>query len=283
MIIAKTREELNKLRNDPQFQKLSVGFVPTMGALHQGHLSLIHTAKRQCEFVIASIFVNPTQFGPGEDYDKYPRLPEQDAAMLQAAGTNALFMPSLSEMYPQPPRFSITPGESANVLCGKSRPGHFAGVGIVVTKLLNLVRPDFVFLGQKDLQQTVIIRQLTEDLNLPGKVFVCPIIREADGLAMSSRNRYLSPEDRKSALALYHILLEAKKNVQEGMNTAQIIAHLLEFKNQFTSVQWEYIEIVNSQNLDTPDVIQAIHKPAIAVAAKVGNTRLIDNMFLFQD
>lgn len=283
MIIAKTREELHNLRHDPQFQKLSVGFVPTMGALHQGHLSLIHTAKQHSEFVIASIFVNPTQFGPGEDYDKYPRLPEQDAAMLQAAGTHALFMPSQLEMYPVPPRFTVSPGIAADVLCGKSRPGHFAGVGIVVTKLLNLVRPDFVFLGQKDLQQTVIIRQLTEDLNLPGKVFVCPIIRESDGLAMSSRNRYLNPEDRRHALALYQILLEAKQKVYEGMKTNQLLEYLHEFKAQFKAVQWEYIEIVNSQNLETPDVLQAIYTPAVAIAAHVGNTRLIDNMFLFQD
>lgn len=283
MIIAKTRDELYQLRSEVHFQQLSVGFVPTMGALHQGHLSLIHTAKQNSEFVIASIFVNPTQFGPGEDYDQYPRLPEQDAAMLQAAGTHALFMPSLSEMYPVPPRFTVSPGIAADVLCGKSRPGHFAGVGIVVTKLLNLVRPDLVFLGQKDLQQTVIIRQLTEDLNLPGKVFVCPIIREADGLAMSSRNRYLNPEDRKNALALYQTLLEAKQKVFEGMNTNQLIEYLHQFKAQFKAVQWEYIEIVNSRNLETPEILQAIDTPAVAIAAKVGNTRLIDNMFLFQD
>ena len=281
MQIARTLQELALLRKALDLKDVKIGFVPTMGALHQGHISLVNTAKQHSEFVIASIFVNPTQFGPGEDFNRYPRLPDQDAAMLQDAGTDLLFMPDSSEMYPVPSRFTITPGKSANVLCGKSRPGHFAGVGLVVTKLLNLVRPHSVFLGQKDLQQTVIIKQLVSDLNLSGNVIVCPTLREADGLAMSSRNRYLDPEERMAALGLYHTLIEAKVQKFEGMETRLLLKIIQKFSAQFERLQWEYIEIVNSTDLETPEFLDPEKQPAIVLAAKVGNTRLIDNMFLF--
>lgn len=273
--------ELRHLIRQTKAQSQTIGFVPTMGALHAGHLSLIQEAKDKSDRVIASIFVNPEQFGPGEDYDRYPRQAEKDAEMLRAAGTDILFLPAKEEIYPQPPRVKVLPGPVANVLCGKTRPGHFSGVGLVVAKLLNLVSPDFLFLGQKDLQQTVIIRQLIEDLNFPVELVVCPTIREADGLAMSSRNRYLTPEERQTALILNRTLQHLKTLAQPGATVQSLLEEGHQYFKNAPGLQTDYLEIVNGTTLETLEVILPEENPVIAIAGFVGKTRLIDNTFVF--
>lgn len=259
----------------------SIGFVPTMGALHEGHLSLVGFARHETDFVVASIFVNPQQFGPGEDFERYPRQAETDARMFESAGVDLLFMPNLLEVYPQTPRFSLIPGDAANLLCGKSRPGHFAGVGIVVAKLLNLVQPDFLFLGQKDLQQTVIIRQLIEDLNFPVELVVCPIVREADGLAMSSRNRYLSEQDRKSAAEINRTLKFLVNLAEPGTHAEFIKAEGEKHFAAIPGLRLDYLDIVYADSLESVKVIHPADNPVFVVAAYLGNTRLIDNEFIF--
>jgi pantoate--beta-alanine ligase len=273
--------QLRALTKEAKAQNKSIGFVPTMGALHEGHLSLIRQAKSQTNLVIASIFVNPEQFGPGEDFDRYPRQPEKDAEMLQSAGADILFLPSKEEVYPQPPRFKLLPGPASSLLCGKSRPGHFSGVGIVVAKLLNMVSPDRLFLGQKDLQQTVIIRQLIEDLNFPVELVVCPIVREADGLAMSSRNRYLSAEERQTATGLNLTLRHLKQLAQPGATSLSLLEAGQRSLKQYPGLELDYLEIVNGSTLESVEVIVPEESPVMAIAAFVGKTRLIDNEFLF--
>ncbi len=194
----------------------SLGLVPTMGALHEGHLSLVRQARRQCDVVVVSIFVNPTQFGPAEDISRYPRNLDQDLEELRPFRVEAVFAPAASEMYPEGFETFLTPGETAAPLEGASRPGHFRGVVTVVLKLLNIVRPDIAYFGQKDFQQALIIRRLVEDLNLETRLVICPIVREADGLARSSRNAYLSSEDRQAATVLSCALRRAEQMAQAG-------------------------------------------------------------------
>src|ERR1700720_1086105 len=197
-----------------------LGFVPTMGALHEGHLSLVRAAKGRCDVVSASIFVNPTQFGPHEDFSKYPRSFERDRELLEKEGVELLFAPSVKEMYPEDAATFVTVEALSERLCGKSRPGHFRGVTTVVAKLFHITQPDFAFFGQKDAAQVAIIRRMVRDLNLGVEIVVCPIVREADGLAMSSRNAYLSPQQRKSALALHLSLTQLKKRFDQGERNA---------------------------------------------------------------
>ncbi len=196
-------EEVRNALARTRLEGRTIGFVPTMGALHEGHLSLVRASKRRTDITVVSIFVNPTQFGPGEDFDAYPRDPESDAAMLEAEDVEFLFVPAVSVMYPSGSVTRVDPGPLADVLCGAARPGHFSGVATVVTKLLNIVRPDIAFFGEKDYQQLKVLQQVARDLDMPTRVVGCPIVREADGLAMSSRNRYLTPEQRSQALALH--------------------------------------------------------------------------------
>lgn len=280
LIVTHISELRNRLRAITMSGK-SIGFVPTMGALHAGHLSLIQIARQNSDFVVASVFVNPQQFGPGEDFDKYPRQADADAKMLESSGTDLLFLPAPEEMYPQQPRYKLIPGDSANLLCGKSRPGHFAGVGIVVAKLLNLVQPDFLFLGQKDLQQTVIIRQLIEDLNFQTELVVCPIVREPDGLAMSSRNLYLSAEDRNSAAGINRTLKFLTGLAEPGSISAQIKAQGEQLLSEIPGLRMDYLDIVHSGTLESVSEIHPADNPVIVVAAYLGNTRLIDNEFIF--
>ena len=257
----------------------SLGFVPTMGALHEGHLSLVRVAKSQCEVVAASIFVNPAQFGPNEDFSKYPRTFERDCELLEKTGVDILFAPSLEEMYPKGGVTWVTVEGLSDKLCGRSRPGHFRGVTTVVSKLFHIIEPDAAFFGQKDAAQLAIIRRMTKDLNFPVKIIGCPIVREADGLAMSSRNTYLSPEERKRALALYRCLLKIKRQFGNGeAGCAKLIAAGKEVLLQEPSIRLDYLEIVDA---DTLDSLQSVTKNALAaVAAFVGTTRLIDNAFL---
>ncbi len=250
-----------------------------MGALHEGHLSLVRAARASTDVVAASIFVNPTQFGPNEDLAKYPRSFERDCELLQREGVELLFAPSVEEMYPAGGVTWVTVEELSDKLDGQSRPGHFRGVTTVVSKLFNAVEPDVVFFGQKDAAQVAIIRRMVRDLHLPIEVIVCPIVREPDGLAMSSRNAYLNAEQRAKALVLYRSLQSVQKLVDEGEVSASTLsaAGRSEVATE-PSVRLDYFEIVNPDTLDT---IQDISEGAlVAVAAYVGSTRLIDNLLL---
>jgi len=254
-----------------------VGFVPTMGALHEGHLSLVRTARAQADVVIVSVFVNPTQFGPTEDFGRYPRDPERDSALLAAEKTDYLFMPSTEEMYPAGGSSWVTVEGLSEKLDGRSRPGHFRGVTTVVAKLFNIVQPDFAFFGQKDAAQAAIVSKMVRDLNLDVRIVVCPIIREADGLAMSSRNAYLSPEQRKQATVLYRALMRVQSLVDRGeATTARLLVAGTQVMAEEPAVKLDYFEVVNRETLEPlSDVSQGA---LVAVAAHVGSTRLIDNI-----
>lgn len=256
-----------------------LAFVPTMGALHEGHLSLVHAARERSDVVAASIFVNPTQFGANEDLAQYPRSFERDCGLLQRERVDLLFVPSVEEMYPPGAVTWVTVEELSNKLDGRSRPGHFRGVTTVVSKLFHIVEPTLALFGQKDAAQLAIIRRMVRDLNLPVAIVACPIVREPDGLAMSSRNAYLDPEQRKQALVLHRSLMQVQKLIDRGELLAGSLAAI--GRNQFAtqpSVCLDYFEIVNP---DTLEPIQDISQGAlIAVAAYVGSTRLIDNLLV---
>jgi pantoate--beta-alanine ligase len=253
------------------------GLVPTMGALHAGHLSLIEAARRQANPLVASIFVNPKQFGPAEDYAKYPRDPENDRRQLEEAGVDFLFAPSVEEMYPTGFRTTVNVEGLADRLEGKIRPGHFRGVATVVLKLLEIVGPRFAYFGRKDAQQARIIRQVTTDLALDGEIVVCPIVREPDGLALSSRNQYLSPGERKAATVLYRALLRARRAIDEGERDAMRIVSVT---RQELAVEplasADYVEIVDADSFEP--VMRLTRSCLVLLAARFGSTRLIDNM-----
>jgi len=256
-----------------------LALVPTMGALHEGHLSLVRAARAACDVVAASIFVNPTQFGPNEDLAKYPRSFERDCEMLEREGVEFVFAPSVEEMYPAGAVTWVTVEELSGKLDGGSRPGHFRGVTTVVAKLFHIVEPDKAFFGQKDAAQVAIIRRMVRDLNLAVEIVVCPIVREADGLAMSSRNAYLGPEERKRALVLHRALVRVQRMVEAGERDVGPLsaAGIYEFARE-SSVRLDYFEIVNP---DTLDPVEDVSRGAlVAVAAYVGATRLIDNILL---
>jgi pantoate--beta-alanine ligase len=256
-----------------------LGFVPTMGALHEGHLSLVRAARAARDVVAVSIFVNPTQFGPNEDLAKYPRSFERDCDMLEREGVEFVFAPSVQEMYPAGAVTWVTVEELSGKLDGGSRPGHFRGVTTVVAKLFHIVEPDKAFFGQKDAAQVAIIRRMVRDLNLPVEIVVCPIVREADGLAMSSRNAYLSAEERKQALVLHRSLESVKQLVHAGeCDALRLVAAGREEFAQENSVRLDYFEVVDP---DTLDPVGDVSRGAlVAVAAYVGATRLIDNVLL---
>jgi pantoate--beta-alanine ligase len=256
-----------------------LGFVPTMGALHEGHLSLVRAARAASDVVAASIFVNPTQFGPNEDLAKYPRSFERDCELLKREGVELLFAPAVEEMYPAGAVTWVTVEELSSKLDGRSRPGHFRGVTTVVAKLFHIVEPDSAFFGQKDAAQVAIIRQMVRDLNLPVEIVVGAIVREADGLAMSSRNAYLDPAQRKQALVLHRSLMRVQKLVREGeRNAARLIAAGREAFAAEKSVRLDYFEVVNPETLDTVEDVSG--GALVAVAGYVGNTRLIDNLLI---
>jgi pantoate--beta-alanine ligase len=256
-----------------------LGFVPTMGALHEGHLSLVRAARASCDVVAASIFVNPTQFGPNEDLAKYPRSFDRDRESLEREGVEFLFAPSVEEMYPAGAVTWVTVQGMSDKLDGRSRPGHFRGVATVVAKLFHVVEPDAAFFGQKDAAQVAIIRRMVRDLSLSVEIVVCPIIREPDGLAMSSRNTYLDREQRKRALVLHRSLMHIQKLAESGeQEAANLVAAGREDFAQVPSVRLDYLEIVHP---DTLDPVMDISGGALAaVAAFVGSTRLIDNLLL---
>jgi pantoate--beta-alanine ligase len=264
-----------------------LGFVPTMGALHEGHLSLVRAAKTACDVVAASIFVNPTQFGPNEDLAKYPRSFERDREFLEREGVELLFAPAVEEMYPNAADRSVRPTAVTWVtveglsdkLDGHSRPGHFRGVTTVVAKLFHVVEPDAAFFGQKDAAQVAIIRRMVRDLNLAVEIVVCPIVREADGLAMSSRNAYLDLEQRKRALVLHRSLMRVQGLAEAGeRNAAKLLSAGREEVAREVSVRLDYFEIVDADMLDSVEDVSG--GALVAVAAFVGSTRLIDNVLL---
>lgn len=278
--IEKVREEVKKWRQEG----LSVGLVPTMGALHAGHMSLIKKAKETCDRVVVSDFVNPIQFGPSEDFDKYPRTLDADMKLCDEAGVDIVFAPSANEMYGEGQRLSndtltyvCPPFCYVNTLCGKSRTGHFDGVCTVVLKLFNIVQPDFAFFGQKDAQQVIIIKKMVKDLNVPINIVQCPIVREESGLALSSRNKYLTETGKKDALVLSQILNNLKACYKKGVTD---VSALKETAYNFLTEKHdlEYLEIVDRDTLE--DKSTADDNSIALIACRVENVRLIDNLYL---
>jgi pantoate--beta-alanine ligase len=257
----------------------SLGFVPTMGALHEGHLSLVQASKSRCDVTAVSIFVNPLQFAPSEDLAKYPRTLERDSAMLEQLGTELLFLPGVGEMYPAGAQTYVVVDELSGKLDGVSRPTHFRGVSTVVTKLFEIVRPDYAFFGQKDAAQVAVLRKLVSDLDMDVQVVVCPIVREKDGLAMSSRNAYLTPDQRRQALVLNRALLRVQAAANTGERNA---ARLREVGRsaiaEEPSARLDYFVVVDPNTLDP--VADLSHGALVAVAAYFGTTRLLDNVVL---
>jgi pantoate--beta-alanine ligase len=254
----------------------SIGFVPTMGAFHEGHLSLMREARRRNDVVIVSIFVNPLQFSAGEDYDRYPRRLEQDAKMAEAEGVDAIFSPSVAEMYPKGFDSFVDQTDLPSKLCGSFRPGHFRGVMTIVSKLFNIVKPDSAYFGQKDYQQFLIIRRTATDLNLDVDVRILPTVREEDGLAMSSRNLYLGPKQRKDATCLHRSLRRAEDLVASGESSAaKVVGEMKRLIHRVKGTRIEYVEIVNSDTLEPVKEIKG--KTLIALAVRIGKARLIDN------
>jgi pantoate--beta-alanine ligase len=277
MQVAETIESVRSLVRAVRGDGKKIGLVPTMGALHVGHISLIEAACRQCDFVVVSIFVNPTQFGPAEDFEKYPRPFEADLEICRKAGVDVVFAPTAEEVY-GPENVTVVDVEKlTEPLCGRFRPGHFRGVTTVCAKLFNMVLPDTAFFGQKDGQQAVVIKRMVADLNMPLEIVVCPTVREADGLAVSSRNKYLTEQQRKDATVIYKSLRRCEELIESGIrDPAQIIAQMRKILTEVPSIQIEYVSIVEAETLHSLDQVRG--KVLAAVAARVGPARLIDNI-----
>ena len=258
-----------------------LGLVPTMGYLHDGHLSLVRRAREECAVVVVSLFVNPKQFSEGEDLASYPRDEERDARQAEQAGADVLFAPPLEEVYPPGFATTVEVAGLTDVLCGAARPGHFAGVTTVVTKLFNMVAPDVAYFGQKDAQQALVIRKLVRDLDMPVRVEVCPTVREPDGLALSSRNAYLSAEERERAAGLSRALRRAEEAVAGGVLDAEAVLGVARAELDAAGVDPEYLELRSAENLAPVDRVNG--STLLAVAARVGRARLIDNTILTED
>lgn len=279
MKIARTIRSIRNIVKQAHSKGKSVGLVPTMGALHRGHISLIEKAAKQSDFVVVSIFVNPTQFGPKEDFKKYPKPVQIDLKTCRKAGADVVFIPSAKEMYPQKNLTWVNVEKLSQGLCGRFRPGHFKGVATVCAKLFNIVQPDIAFFGQKDAQQAIIIKQMVADLNLPLEIIICPTIREKTGLAMSSRNQYLSPQEKIDAACLYKSLLKCRQMAADGItDTKKIISQMRKIISAAASAKIEYIEIVDAKTLEPIKIIDRLALAALAV--RVGSTRLIDNILI---
>ncbi len=277
MQICKTLTELKQAIDVLKNNRKKIGFVPTMGALHQGHLSLYHRCKQECDVTVASIFVNPIQFTNAEDLTQYPRNETQDLQMLEAIGCNLVFMPSVVEMYPTPADIKIYFGTIEEKLEGKFRPGHFSGVGIVVSKLFHLIAPDVAYFGQKDLQQYLIIKMMVEQLSFAVKVVCCDIQREPDGLAMSSRNVRIAQQHRDDATSIYKSLLLAQ-SILLSHSIHEIKKSIEQFYYPHSALKLEYFEIVDADTLEDISNIGINQSVAICVACQLGNVRLIDNL-----
>lgn len=257
----------------------TIGFVPTMGYLHKGHLSLVNRSVQDNDFTVMSIFVNPTQFGPNEDFEKYPRDMERDLSLAESAGVDVVFAPGVAEMYPEKYKTYVNVEDITGVLCGLSRPGHFRGVTTVVNKLFNIIEPHKAYFGQKDAQQVIVIKKMVRDLNMSLEIVTCPIIRESDGLAMSSRNVYLNSEQRKAAVILSKSLFEVEELIKQGeRSSVKVVKYLRDRIKSEELAEIDYVEVVSSNGLE---VIEQIKESVlIALAVRFGKTRLIDNIMV---
>ncbi|MFC4598058.1 pantoate--beta-alanine ligase [Cohnella hongkongensis] len=283
--IAELRQKIAAFRRSGADERVNgVGFVPTMGYLHEGHASLLRRSARENGLTVLSIFVNPIQFGPNEDLDKYPRDEEKDIALAASCGVDLVFLPTVQEMYPQKRVTTVTVAEVTEGLCGASRPGHFDGVATVVAKLLNIVQPDRAYFGLKDAQQVAVVTRMAQDLNIPTEVVPCPTVREPDGLALSSRNVYLSAEERKQALSLSHSLAKAPEWIAEGATARELSALLKREIGRYPLADIEYAEALSYPDLLPPDENTPLRSIdgllLIALAVRFGSTRLIDNRLL---
>lgn len=279
MLITRTIPETRAVIAQARASGKRIGFVPTMGYLHEGHLKLIDIAKQHSDFVVVSIFVNPTQFGPQEDFAAYPRDFERDRKLCEAQGADLIFAPDVSEMYPERSFITFQIEKLADRLCGARRPGHFNGVILVVSKLFNIIQPDIAVFGQKDAQQLIIIKRLVRDLNFPVKIISAPTVRESDGLAMSSRNVYLNSEQRAQSTALYRSLQRAKALIESGeRNPQKIIAAIEQLITTASEARIDYIEIVSVRDLQPREYLDG--QVLIALAVYFGKARLIDNIIL---
>lgn len=277
MEVVKSTESVRVLMKAARSEGNKVGFVPTMGALHVGHISLIEAATKECDFVVVSIFVNPTQFSPGEDFEKYPRPLEADLDICRKGGVDVVFVPTPEQMYPTENITWVNVEKLTETLCGEFRPGHFRGVATVCAKLFNIVGPDVAYFGQKDAQQAVVIKRMVADLNMPLDIVVCPTVREESGLAVSSRNKYLTEEQKKDSTLIYKSLQKCREMIDAGTtDTGTITAEMLKILSQAPSIQIEYVSIVDAENLQKLDKI--IGKILAAVAVRIGPARLIDNI-----
>jgi pantoate--beta-alanine ligase len=274
-----TVEWMKQVARQARAEERPAGFVPTMGALHEGHLSLVRAAVAECRPVIASIFVNPTQFGPSEDLQKYPRTLEADKKLLEEAGVDYLFAPENREMYPQGFCTWVNVEGFSDRLEGRVRPGHFRGVATVVLKLLSIVRPQKAFFGRKDAQQARLIQQMARDLNLDSEIVVCPIVREPDGLAMSSRNAYLNPDERRAAIVLYRALAGARRSMESGERDAlRLVDAMREVTRTEPLAQPDYVELVDAETFEPVTRLRGTCLALLAV--RIGTVRLIDNMLI---
>jgi pantoate--beta-alanine ligase len=277
-IIVTDRRSLRATLEPVRHSGRTIALVPTMGALHEGHLSLVDAARRSCAFVVVTIFVNPTQFGPGEDFTRYPRTFENDVKLVATRGADLVFAPDIAEMYPPGHQTSVHVQGITEVLEGPLRPGHFDGVATIVLKLFELVGAQRAFFGQKDYQQCLLVQQMVRDLDVPIEIEVCPIVREPDGLAMSSRNVYLSPSERQRALALSQSLQLAKSLVSSGQTSAEVILARMRDHLTAADAKIDYVALADPRTLAPVQVVRG--RTVALVAARVGATRLIDNLVL---
>ena len=282
MEVAETIESVRNLVRAAGRQGNKIGLVPTMGALHVGHISLIEAAAKDCDFVVVSIFVNPTQFGPGEDIENYPRPFEADLEICREAGVDVVFAPAPQQMYPAENLSWVTVEKLTEPLCGRGRPVHFRGVTTVCAKLFNIVTPDVAYFGQKDAQQAIVIKRMVADLNMPLEIVVCPTVREPNGLAVSSRNQYLSEQQKQDATNIYKSLQTCRRMIDAGVSESrQIIAEMRKMLQQVPSIEIEYVSIVDAETLESVDEIAGT--VLVAVAVKIGPARLIDNILVDAD
>lgn len=278
LLINKVSEIREHVKNAKKEGK-KVGLVPTMGFFHDGHLELMRQARKECDVVIVSIFVNPTQFGPGEDYEDYPRDIERDMQLAEEVGVDVIFNPSVEEMYPDGFSTYVEVKGITGKLCGRSRPGHFKGVATIVTKLFNSVQPDVAFFGQKDAQQVLVIQKMVKELNIDVEIRTVPIVREEDGIAMSSRNLYLNDEERKAARILYRSIQKAQQKVQEGeRDVNRLKGAVIDMISSEPLARIDYVELLTYPELEEKDVLEG--KMLLALAVKIGKARLIDNAIL---
>ena len=282
MKVAETIEQVRDLVRAARAKGKRTGLVPTMGALHAGHISLIESAVRDCDFVVVSIFVNPTQFGHGEDFKKYPKPLEDDFEVCRKANVDVVFVPTVEAMYPRENITWVNVDKLTEPLCGRARPGHFKGVTTVCAKLFNIVGPDIAYFGQKDAQQAIVIRRMTADLNMPLKIIICPTVREPDGLAISSRNQYLTEQQKKDAALIYKSLQKCQEMIKAGtLESKTIVAEMRRVLSEAHTIQIEYISIVDAETLRAVDRIE--RQALAAVAVRIGSARLIDNILVDAD